>query len=118
MDIDVYVNESTLFFLKLLVENFFKIFFPSRAQLSLKLCITNALPIQQNTSKSVALLFLLMLSPISRIEYSIFSPGVSTFRSLMLLGIQLRPLAVFDSSNIQPLETVITIINYFEDTAW
>ena len=112
------LNESILFFLKLLVENFFKTFSKSCTTFLEVVHDQLSEEIQQNTSKSVALLFFLMLSPISRIEYSIFSPGVSTFLSFMLSGIQLRPLAVFDSSNIQPLETVITIINYFEDTAW
>ena len=54
------------------------------------------------TSKFADLLLFLMLSPISRIEYSIFSPGESAFLSFMLSGIQLCPLAVFDSSNIHP----------------
>ena len=54
------------------------------------------------TSNSAASLFFLMLSPISRIEYSIFNPGESAFRSFMLSGIQLRPLSVFDKSNVQP----------------
>ena len=48
-----------------------------------------------------------MLSPISRIEYSIFSPGEPTFRSFMLSVIQLRPLAVFVKSNVQPLKIPI-----------
>ena len=65
---------------------------------------------RKNTSKYAALLFFLMLSPISRIECSIFSPGESTFLSFTLSGIQLCPLAVFDSSNIQPLENMNTLL--------